>query len=88
MGAIHAQKYANVTKGCQEINVWSIICQSQALDCWFRFLSNYQVLPKVNFVKLDHLLSILNQINNSRKSTMEKSQTKLPVFRYNNKQKQ
>ena len=38
------------------------------------------MLLKVNLIKPDHLLSILNQINNNIQFTMEKSQTRLPFL--------
>ena len=37
------------------------------------------MLPKVNLIKPDHLLSILNQTNNIQ-FTMDKSQTRLTVL--------
>ena len=40
-----------------------------------------QMLLKVNLTKKEHLLSILNQINNTQ-LTMEKNQGRLPFFRY------
>ena len=67
-----------------ENKVFSIICQSYALvskhfeNSWFRFLCDCQILLKVNLIESDHLLSILNQINNNTQFTMEKSQTRLP----------
>ena len=38
------------------------------------------MLPKVNLIKPDHLLSILNQIDNNIQFTMEKSQRRLPFL--------
>ena len=38
------------------------------------------MLLKVNLIKPDHLLSILNQINNNIQFIMEKSQTRLPFL--------
>ena len=61
--------------GYHEIKVYSIIRQSYALaskyfeNSWFRFLDD---LLKVNLIKPDDLLSILNQINNNIQFTMEK----------------
>ena len=43
-----------------------------------------QMLLKVNLTKKEHLLSILNQINNTQ-LTMEKNQGRLPFFRYEKK---
>ena len=40
-----------------------------------------QILLKVNLIKPEHLLSILNQINNTQ-LTMEKDQARLSFFRY------
>ena len=45
-----------------------------------------QMLLKVNLTKKEHLLSILNQINNTQ-LTMEKNQGRLPIFRYYEKKK-
>ena len=66
-----------------KIKVYSIIRQSYALaikhfeSSWFRYLGDCQILLKVNLMKPEHLLSILNQINNNNQFTMEKSQTRL-----------
>ena len=93
MGTIFTPTYANLTMGYHEIKVYSIIRQSYALaskhfeNSWFRYLNDCQILLKVNLIKPDQLLSILNQINNNIQFTMEKSQTRLPFFRYNDKQK-
>ena len=38
------------------------------------------MLLKVNLIKPNHLLSILNQLNNNIQSTKEKSQTRLPFL--------
>ena len=32
-------------------------------NSWFKFLDHCQILLKVNFIKTDYLLSILNQID-------------------------
>ena len=63
---------ANLTMGYHEIKVYSIIHQNSC----FRFLEDCQILLKVNLIKPDHLLSILNQTNNIQ-FTMKKSQTRL-----------
>ena len=69
-----------------EIRVYSIIRQSYALaskyfqNSWFRYLDDCRILLKVNLIKPDHLLSILNQINNNIQFTMEKSQIRLPFL--------
>ena len=63
-----------------EIKVYSIIHQSYNLaskhfeKSWFRLLEDCQILLKVNVIKPDHLLLLLNQINNNIQLTMEKSQ--------------
>ena len=63
-----------------EIKVYSIIHQSYSLTSkhfeksWFRLLEDGQILLKVNVIKPDHLLLLLNQINNNIQLTMEKSQ--------------
>ena len=63
-----------------------IIRQSFALaskhfeSFWFRFLDDCQILLKVNLIKPDYLLSILNQINDNIQFTMERSQTRLPFL--------
>ena len=79
MSTISAPTYANLTIGYHKIKVCSIIRQSYALaskyfeNSWFRFLDDCQILLKVNLIKPDQLLSILNQINNNIQFTMEKS---------------
>ena len=81
---IFAPTYAKLTMRCYENQIFSIICQSYALvsknfeNSWFRFLCDCQILLKVNLIKSDHLLSMLNQINNNTQFTLEKSQTRLP----------
>ena len=86
MGTIFAPTYANLTMGYYEIKVYSIISQSYTLaskhfqNSWFRYLDDCQILLKVNLIKPEHLLSILNQINNNIQFTMEKSQTRLPFL--------
>ena len=83
MGTIFVPTYANLTIGYDKIWVYSVIRQSYPLasiyfeNSWFRFLDDYQILLKVNLIKSDHLLSILNQIDNKIQFTMEKSQTRL-----------
>ena len=77
MGTIFSPTYANLTMGYHEIKVYSIISQSYALaskhfqNCWFRYLDDCQILLKVTLINLEHLLSILNQINNNIQFTME-----------------
>ena len=50
----------------QEFKIYSIICQSYAVarkyfeNPWFRFLDDCQIKLKINLIKLDYLLSILN----------------------------
>ena len=86
MGTIFAPTYANLTMGYHEIKVYSIIRQSHALaskhfeNSLYRYLGDCQILLKVNLIKPEHLLSILNQINNNIQFTMEKSQTRLPFL--------
>ena len=94
MGTMFAPTYANLTMGYDELKVHSIIRQSHDLaskyfeNSWFRFLDDCQILLKFNLIKPDHLLSILNQINNINniQFTMEKNSNKT-FFRYNDKQK-
>ena len=59
-----------------EIKVYSVIHQSYDLASKY-FENFWQLLLKVNLIKLDHLLSILNQINNNIQCTIEKSQLRL-----------
>ena len=86
MGAIFTPIYATLTMSYHEIKVYSIMHHSYALarkhfeKSWFRFLEDYQILLKVNLIKPDDLLSILNQINNNIQFTMGKSQTRLPFL--------
>ena len=83
MGTIFAPTYANLTIGYHKIWVYSVIRQSYPLasiyfeNSWFGFLDDCQILLKVNLIKSDHLLSILNQIDIKSQFTMEKSQTRL-----------
>ena len=85
MSTIFATTYVNLTMGYREIKVYSIICQNYALDrkhfqnSWSRYLDDYQILLRVNLIKPDYLLSILNQINNNIQFTMEKSKTRLHI---------
>ena len=80
MGIIFAPNYANLTMRYHKIKLYSIIRQRYALaskhfeNSWFRFLDDCQILLKVNLIKPDHLLSIINQINNNIQFSMEKSQ--------------
>ena len=86
MGTIFAPTYANLTMAYYEIKVYSIIHLSCALArkyfqySWFRFLDDTQISLKVNLIKPDHLLSILNQTNNNIQFTMEKSKGRLPFL--------
>ena len=83
MGIISTPSYTNLTIGYHEIKVYSIINQSYALaskhfqNSWFRYLDDCQMLLKINLIKPEHLLSMLNQIKNNIQFTMEKSQTRL-----------
>ena len=77
MGTIFAPTYANLTMGYHEIKVYSIIRQSYALankNSWFRYLDDCQILLKVDLIKPEHLLSILNQIYDNIQFIIEKSQ--------------
>ena len=86
MGTIFAPTYANLTMAYYEIKVYSIIHLTCALArkyfqySWFRFLDDTQISLKVNLIKPDHLLSILNQTNNNIQFTMEKSKGRLPFL--------
>ena len=85
MGNIFANTYGNLTMGDHEIEVYSIILQGYAFpskyfgNSWFKFLEDCKILLNVNLIKADHLLSILNQINNIQ-FTMKKSQKILPFL--------
>ena len=78
-----------------EIKVYSISRQSYPLaskhfeNSEYRYLDDCQILLKVDLIKPEHLLSILNQINNYIQFTRDKSQTNKTTtfFRYYNKQK-
>ena len=67
MGTIFVPTYVNLTMWYHEIKVYSIISQSYALaskhflSSWFIYLDDCQILLKVNLIKSEHLLSILNQ---------------------------
>ena len=93
MGTIFAPTYANLTMGYHEIKVYFIIRQSHALaskhfeNSLYRYLGDCQILLKVNLIKPEHLLSILNQINDNIQFIMEKKSNKTTFFRYFDKQK-
>ena len=63
--------------GHHEIKVYSISRQSYPLasknfeNSEYRYLDDCQILLKVDLIKREHLLSILNQINNNILFTME-----------------
>ena len=71
MGTIFTYTYANLTMAYHEIRVYSVIHESYTLaskhfrNSLFRFLDACQILLKVNLIKPDDLLSILNQINDN-----------------------
>ena len=78
MGTIFSPTYGKLTLGYHEVKVYCIICQSYALASKYfenfssRFIDYCQILLKVNLIKPDHLLSILNQINNDINSLWRK----------------
>ena len=86
MGTIFAPTYANLTMAYHEIKVYSIIRQSHVLaskhfeNSFYRYLDDCQILLKVNLIKPEHLLSILNQINDNIQFIMVNSQTRLPFL--------
>ena len=75
--------YANLSTGYHELKVYSIVCQRDISvskyfeNPMFRFLHECQLLLKVDMVKPDRFISILNQINNNIQLTVEESQTRL-----------
>ena len=77
MVTIFAPTYANLTMGYHEIKVHSSTHQNYALaskhfeNSWFRYLDDCQLLLKVKLIKRDHLLLILNQVNNNIQLTMD-----------------
>ena len=83
MGTIFSPTYANLTMGYRKIKIYSIIRQNYALatkhfeNSWFRYSDDCQILLKANLIKPDHLISILNQVNNNIQFTMETSQARL-----------
>ena len=85
MGNVFAHTYGNLTTGDHEIEVYSIIRQGYAFACkyfensWLKFLEDCKILLNVNLIKADHLLSILNQINNNIQFAMKKSK-KIPFL--------
>ena len=86
MGTILAPIYANLSMGYHEIKVYSIIRQSYTLaskrfeNSWFRYLDDCQILLKINLIKPEHFLPILNQMNINIQFTMVKTQTRLPFL--------
>ena len=89
MGTTFASTYANLTMGYHKIKVYYYQPELRFSQQTFsKFLvQEFQLLLKVNLIKSEHLLSILNQINNNFHFTMEKSQIRLPFLRYYDKQK-
>ena len=83
MNTIFAPIYSNLTMRYHKMKVYSIIRQSYALaskhfeSSWFRYLDDCQILLKVNLIKPEHLLSILNQINDNIPFIVVNSQTRL-----------
>ena len=79
--------YANLSTGYHEIKVYYIVCQSDISvskyfeNLMFRFLDDCQLLLKVDMVKPDPFIWILNQINNNIQFTVEKSQTRLQLVK-------
>ena len=86
MGTTFAPTYTSLTTWYHKIKFYFITSQSYALASkhfqkyWFRYLDYCQILLKVDLIKPDHLLSILNQITNNIQFTMEKGQTRLPFL--------
>ena len=72
--------------GYHKIKVYYIINLSYALarkhfqNSWFRYLDDCQISLKVNFIKPEHLFSILNETNNNIQFKIEKSQTRHPFL--------
>ena len=85
ISTIFAPTCANLTIRYHEIKVYFIFSQSYASankhfqNSWFRYSGDCQILLKVNLIKAEQLLSIVNQINNNIRFIMEKSQTRLPL---------
>ena len=85
IGTIFSPIYAMLAMGYHEMKFYSIIGQSRRLgNSWFRFLDDCQILLEVYLIKPDHLLSILNQINN--KFHFGEKSNKTSFFKYNDKQ--
>ena len=82
-GTIFATTLRDLLMGYQ---IYCVIRQIYTLasnyfeNLWFRFLGDCRILLKVNLIKPDHLLSILNQIINNIQFTAEKTQTRLPFL--------
>ena len=74
MGTIFAPTYANLTMG------YHALASKHFENSWYRYLDDCQTLLKVNLIKPEHLLSILNQINDNIQFIMVNSQTRLPFL--------
>ena len=59
---------------------FTLLSSRVTLYSWFRYLDECQILLKVNWIKPEHLHSILNQVNDNVQFTMKKSQTRLPFL--------
>ena len=68
---LHSLLHASIETGCSLKN--NSLASKHFGNSWFRYLYDCQILLKVNLIKTDHLLSILNQINDDIQFTMEKS---------------
>ena len=87
METIFGPTYTNLIMVYHEIKDYPIISQSYALankhfpNSWFRF-DHRPILREANLIKLELLLSILNQIINNIQFTRDKKSNKTTFFRY------
>ena len=76
-----------IRQGCLLVTFCSTMgCYSARTVIWHWALVRWFTILKVDLTKPDHLLPILNQINNNIQFTMEKSQIKTSFSRYNDRQ--
>ena len=68
---LHSLLHASIETGCSLKK--NSLASKHFGNSWFRYLYNCQILLKVNLIKTDHLLSILNQINDDIQFIMEKN---------------
>ena len=87
MGTVFAPTYANLPMAYHEIQLYFIIINTYSLvvsklfeENWFRFLDDCEILLNTKLIKLNDLLTILNQLDPNLQFTMERNTTNLPYL--------